>query len=119
MQFSLATRALRLPRRQTPGPPPGHPKSMKNAPVQRSVQRDAHEVRKVRQKCAKVRQRCAQRLQNGAKMEVRDPPDMVLAPIPVKNGRTSIITTIYYTSATSAVPEIHIFLILFLSSSTP
>ena len=105
MQFYLDARALRPGRKLSPGTLPGHPKSMKNAPVQRSVQRDAHEVRKVRQRCAKVRQRCAQRLQNGAKMEVRDPPESIPNRDRAQNGGICDPCIIYYVSATSAGPK--------------
>ncbi len=86
------------------GLPRGTQKSMKSAPVQRSVQRDAHEVRKVRQKCAQVHQRCAQGLPNGAKMEVRDPPESVPNRDRAQNGGICDPCIIYYVSATSAGP---------------
>ena len=48
-------------------------------------------------------------LQNGAKTEVRDPPATVSETVPVKNGPTSDITTIYHTLATSGIPGMHHF----------
>ena len=63
-------------------------------------------------------QRSPKERQNGAKREVRDPPETVSAPIPLKNGRTSLLTTIYYTLATSAVSRTINFCLLFLPPGT-
>ena len=59
-------------------------------------------------------QRSPKESQNGAKREVRDPPETVSAPIPLKNGRTSLLTTIYNTLATSAMSRMIHFGLLFL-----
>ena len=61
----------------------------------------------------------AKGLQNGAKMEVRSPPETVPAPVSVENGPTSNLTTIYYTLAMSATPGIHRFSTHWAPNSPP
>jgi len=75
---------------------PGDPKINENAPVQQYVQMGAQRMTKSAAMVAKSAPKCPQGLQNGAKIEVLDPPERTLNGDRAQNDPTCDPLVIYY-----------------------
>ena len=94
--FLSPPEALRLSRRQNIWGAAGTPKSMKNAPVQRHVQKGVQKVHQGGQKCAKVHQKCAKGSKIARKWEVKWRPGHLRKQLFLENGCMCSRHIIYY-----------------------